>query len=367
MVLTPELAIGEMEGEEAYLFGSINGLEVDGQGRIFVLDRQAQEVRVYSPQGEHLLTIGGPGEGPGEFQRPDHIRIMGDGRILVRDGRWRFSLFTPEGAFLETWPILTGYGSARPFYLLPNGQALNPSRPGKLVRYGPDGPAADTLPFPTRGLERNYLEVQNATTHAYYARPFSPSEVWTMTRDGEVLFGLTHTYQIERWGPEGSVLQIERTVPPVPIASAEGAQARESLTESIRGQDPSWSWYGPGVPSEKPPWNSLLAGIDGSIWVFRATQATEVDNPDWDPQNPDSGSPTGWKSPMIADVFDAEGRYLGPVRMPEGATLYPNPLVSRTNVWMSGFHEMGHPQVVRYSIVGESGTSRLTGDDLPRR
>ena len=54
---------------------------------------------------------------------------------------------------------------------------------------------------------------------------------------------------------------------------------------------------------------------------------------------------------MIADVFDAEGRYLGPVRMPEGAVLYPSPLVSSTNVWMSGFHEMGHPQVVRFSIV----------------
>ena len=351
MVLVPELAIGELEGEEPYLFGSIAGLEVDDQSRLFVVDRQAQDVRVFSKEGEHLFTMGGPGEGPGEFRQPDHIRVLADGRILVRDGRWRFSMFTPEGVFLETWPILTGYGSNTPFYLLPDGQVLNPSRPGKLVRYGPDGPAADTIPFPSRGFDPNYLEVQNEHTHAYYPRPFSPSEQWTMTRDGQFLFGITDTYQIDRWGAEGEVLRIERVTSSALVDPEEGARARESITESMHLTNPSWNWYGPGVPSHKPPWWGLLAGIDGSIWVLRHTESTEVENPNWDPQDPDNGPRTVWQSPMIADVFDTDGRYLGPVRMPEGTLLMYPPLLSSDRVWLQTFHEMGYPQVVRYRVA----------------
>ena len=122
MVLVPELAIGEMEGEGGpYLFGFISGLEVDPQGRIFVLDWQAQELRVFSPLGEHLLTIGGPGEGPvscgdrttsGSWLTDESWSVTAAGA----------SPFTPEGAFLETWPILSSYGSNRPFYLLPTAR-----------------------------------------------------------------------------------------------------------------------------------------------------------------------------------------------------------------------------------------------------
>jgi hypothetical protein len=352
MVLVQELAIGEMDGEEPYVFGSIAALDVDARGRTYVIDRQASEVRVFSEAGEHELTMGGPGEGPGEFRGPDHIRLTGDGRVLIRDGRWRFSIFSTEGAYLESWPILSGFGSNLPFFLTKDGSVVNRSVRDGLVVYGPDGVAKDTLPYPTEGFDPNYLEVRNEHTRALYPRPFSPSASWTMTWDGRMLFGITSNYSIDRREADGSVFRIERAVEPVPVDPEEGASARERVTNTIRSaNDPDWSWYGPDVPSEKPPWTSLLAGNDGTIWVFRSTVATEVENPYYDPETPDGGPPTLWQSPQVADVFDGEGRYLGPVKLPQDLGRYPPPLVSAEEVWAPAIHELGHPQVVRYRVA----------------
>lgn len=355
MVLVPELAIGEMDGEDPYVFGSVASLDVDSEGRIYALDRQAQEVRVFSPQGEFLFTMGGPGEGPGEFLQPNHIQIADGGDLLVRDGRWRFSRFSKDGDLIDTWPILSGYGTSRPFFLQPDGSVLNPSVPRGLVRYERDGTPVDTLDLPSADFDPNYLEVTNSNSHAYYSRPFSPSAQWTMTRGGEVLFGITGAYRIERWEPGGGAFRIERMVDPVPVDPAERSRAKETTTESLRGTNPSWNWYGPDVPTVKPPWINLLAGTDGSIWVIRSMEAREVDNPQWDARAPDEGHPTRWVSPQVADVFDAEGRYMGPINLPDDFSFYPPPLVSIDRVWAQAFHEMGYPQVVRYGVVEGTG------------
>ena len=208
------------------------------------------------------------------------------------------------------------------------------------------------MDFPTVGFDPNYLEVQNSNSHAYYPRPFSPAEQWTLTRNGEVLFGISDSYRVERWEPDGRVFRIERRVEPVPVDPDERARAKENITEAVRNTNSSWNWYGPDVPSVKPPWKGALAGIDESIWVIRSTEAREVENPQWDPQAPDGGNPTRWVSPQVADVFDAEGRYLGPVKLPDDFSYRPPPLLSVGTVWAAAFHEMGHPQVVRYGVVG---------------
>ena len=100
MTLVPEVSIGALDGDEEYLLGAVAGLDVDADGRIYVVDRQAQNVRVFSADGEHLLTIGRGGEGPGEFHQPDQVRVTDDNRIVVRDAPWRFSVISKEGEYL---------------------------------------------------------------------------------------------------------------------------------------------------------------------------------------------------------------------------------------------------------------------------
>jgi len=351
VALVRELSIGVLDGEDAYLLGAVGGLDVDSGGHMYVVDRQAKNVRVFSAEGVHIRTIGRGGEGPGEFLRPDCVRATSDGRIIVRDAPWRFSVFSSEGEYRGGWPILSGFGTSTAFFLDAQGRVLNPTLPDTLVRYTVDGLVVDTVPEPSRGYAPPRLEVTMENGRASYSIPFLPSEKWTVTRDGRFLFGLTREYRIDRWEPNGPVLRIERVVDPVPVQSGEAAQARESVTRSIRSSNnPSWSWQGPEIPSHKPPWLSVFGGLDGSIWVLRSTVAVEEDNQEWDPERPERGSPTRWMGPRVADVFDAGGSYLGPVKIPEEMSLYPTPVLSAEAVWAVSTHELGFQQVVRYRL-----------------
>ena len=83
--LVPETSIGELDGPDEYLFGNISSIAVDDEHTVYVFDGQAREVRVFDSGGTYIRTLGGPGEGPGEFSRVEAIAVLPDGRLVVRD------------------------------------------------------------------------------------------------------------------------------------------------------------------------------------------------------------------------------------------------------------------------------------------
>lgn len=99
-------------------------------------------------------------------------------------------------------------------------------------------------------------------------------------------------------------------------------------------------------------------GAAGTLWVYRHTVGVERPNPVFDPDDPASGPPTVWVEPPVMDVFDLEGRYLGPVKLPEelGRFLPRATLRSTTEeVWAPRLHDLGYPQVVRYGFEPQGG------------
>jgi hypothetical protein len=77
-----ELKIGTLEGDPNYMFGQVGFLTVDSNGRIYVLDAQAQQIRVYSADGVYEQTIGRRGSGPGELLGATFV-LMAPGDTLV--------------------------------------------------------------------------------------------------------------------------------------------------------------------------------------------------------------------------------------------------------------------------------------------
>ena len=57
------------EGDPNYVFGHIAGVVESSDGRIFVLDQQAAQVKVYGPDGGYERSFGGAGSGPGEMDQ----------------------------------------------------------------------------------------------------------------------------------------------------------------------------------------------------------------------------------------------------------------------------------------------------------
>lgn len=90
------------------LFGDVRGIRTDGSGRIYVADVIAMKVRVFSPAGEHLRSLGGRGRKPGEFRDITCFDVGHDGSVLVLDGlNGRITRFSPAGTLVATAPLDT--------------------------------------------------------------------------------------------------------------------------------------------------------------------------------------------------------------------------------------------------------------------
>ena len=82
----PTLVLGRLEGPDAYLFSQIRGAVRLSTGTIVVLDGASRQLRAFSPDGTHLWTAGGPGEGPGEMRNPTHLETLPGDTLQVQDG-----------------------------------------------------------------------------------------------------------------------------------------------------------------------------------------------------------------------------------------------------------------------------------------
>jgi sugar lactone lactonase YvrE len=65
--------------------GTPRGLAVDAKGRLWVVDALAHQLDLYSPGGAPLASFGGNGQSPGQFSFPNDVAIDTDGRIFVTD------------------------------------------------------------------------------------------------------------------------------------------------------------------------------------------------------------------------------------------------------------------------------------------
>ncbi|MCY3808166.1 MAG: 6-bladed beta-propeller [Gemmatimonadetes bacterium] len=360
--LVAEVSIGELDGPEELLFGSIWSIAVDDDHNVYVFDGQAQEVRVFDSAGVYVETLGRPGEGPGEFSRAEAIAMLADGRLVVRNpGNQRLEVFGPEAGETDQWAYNAGgLHTSSPLYTDVNGRtfvdAPDLSVGGfavELIVFGPEGTQIDTLPVPSGTYEPPLLEARQGGISASHPVPLSPELLWTVHPSGHFLTGFSADYRIDLPRDDG-VLRVERAADPVPAHEEERANERAGVVEYMRRMVPDWTWNGPPIPEHKPFFHELLAGRDGRIWVRLATEAQRVENEDHDPEDP-SSMPVDWREPLRYDVFEPDGTYLGVVAPPEAFTHWVEPVFDGDHVWAVTRDELGIQRVVRYRIEAGGG------------
>ena len=354
--LVPEVAVGELDGPEEYLFGSVRAIAVDDDHSLYVLDGQASHVRVYDSAGAYVATLGREGEGPGEFEVPIGIAVS-EGRVLVRDpANGRVQLFDLDTWEVEEWKYTPSpYFMNTPLFTDDQGRIyVDISDPGQLfIVMDSDGTQIDTISGPDApgDFDANEYRVyyEDERISASERIPFSPGWYWTVHSTGHFLSALSTAYRIDLERDDG-VLRIEREHVPVAVSDEERDHHRQLIVEEMRQLDAGWSWDGPGIPDHKPPFRGLRAGTDGRIWVRLWTEGRQVANEDHDPSNPAS-APYTWVQPLRYDVFEADGTYLGAVDLPEGFSLSAPPVFGRSFVWAVERDDLGVERVRRYRLA----------------
>jgi len=106
LVFSEELSIGQIEGDENYMFGAGISFTTDEEGNFYVNDFSNTKIVKYTSNGEFILSFGRKGQGPGEFQNMSVARFDKDGFLYVTDStNRRISFFNKDGEFIRQIPL----------------------------------------------------------------------------------------------------------------------------------------------------------------------------------------------------------------------------------------------------------------------
>jgi len=92
-----DLVIGADLSSPAAIVYEPGSIVVAPDGSIFVADGSTVDVKMFSPEGAYLKTLGQEGQGPREFGRVSQMTIAGDHLVIYDSRNRRFSLWTLEG------------------------------------------------------------------------------------------------------------------------------------------------------------------------------------------------------------------------------------------------------------------------------
>jgi len=329
--VTEDLRIGTIAGEPEYQFGQIvplASIDVDGDGNIYVMDLQAQDVRVFDAQGQYVRTLGGPGTGPGEFsQQAGFVFINPRGEILVPDlGNQRVSVFSPTGEPAYSFPIQLQAGVPMRWKVDAAGRVMAQLRGlnvqgmaalaegDPIVVYDTTGTVTDTVALLPQGQM-----LAGATEEQFSMVIFAPEPTWDLDESGSIFYAMSDQYRILVNDPEGNLTRIlTRQVEQKAVGEADRNAVLSLIREQMAtaGAPPAQAeaiMQGIGFAESYPVFAQFFAGPGETLWVQRIRSAEDMaegaeEGAEFNFQ--DIGSPE-W------EIFDAEGRYLGVVTLPD--------------------------------------------------
>jgi hypothetical protein len=333
-----EIRIGAEDGTGPDVLGRISALVEDAGGRIWALESDDQEFRVFGADGRFIRTVGRKGGGPGEMRQVSGVAETRDGHLMVVDMQGgRISVFDTAGSFLRGIPLSGGFviipwpGGIDSAGYLYNAipRPVSGGFEWALVKYDSAMTPLDTL-IPPRQMVRHQFEHRSGPGSMMSASvPFTPSMAWRLTRAGDFWVIHTGTYELFRQSAKGDTIRVvTKPFEPVPVTSAEKDSALARLkwfTDQGGKVDRS------RIPDTKPAVEWFRVAEDGYLWVS-AVQA-------------DTGAQR-----RVFEIFDPEGRFLGEVRLPFPLMSNPAPILRHDRLIGVTQDDAGVPYIVRARI-----------------
>ena len=347
--------------DTANMLGDVGGMAIGVDGRVFVWDHVTPSIWLVSADGQSMKRVGRKGSGPGEYEEINGLVVRRDGHFVAWDaGNARLNVYSPDGVAVTSWrvPFANTYMS---FGLTADtsnavwqtGLTLQDGAGGSqsaYLRWSAEG-MADTVLAPDMPRGDGIVRARSPDGTRATARnvPFATNASRAVSPYGFVIWGPGRPYTIFARA-SGRALRIEREFTPVAVADDERAELRAYVEAVMRRVQPAWTWNGPEIPKDKPPYTGLTVGMDGRIWA-----AINVESIRFEPDPP----PATQTNPLPLvhyrareqrwDVFEPDGRYVGRVAAPDKFTLY---VMRADQVWGVLRDENDVPSIVRMRIPG---------------
>lgn len=264
---------------------------------VFVLQRQTDELAVFSPTGIHLRTIGRSGRGPGEFMAPTKTGAL-DGMIWVADpSEARLTVFEPEGN-VRTIPgnlqlqqgrrysvagLLTGEDILAEL-IAPDGMVASGEMTSDLlIRHDPETGAVDTLAVLDR--EGTMLTIQGTRSRISMRQPIYDGSHYAIDPEGSQLAVLRQGGPRNRDDPTFTIDWVSTRGDTLRSRSyrRSGRELSDSVRNDLisdlaaalaaRGTFPSPDAARDAVeeqlylPPVLPPVSDIFYGEDGTLWI----------------------------------------------------------------------------------------------------
>jgi hypothetical protein len=317
IALEEQWTVGGEDGE--YIFGMmIDSLE-DEEGNIYMLDAQLCQVEVFSPDGEHLRTISGQGDGPGEVRIPQDLVLLPGGSLgilelfpakfvtLQMDGVPGESINVGGGSGPQTGFSVGFQAACRGSSILIAAQRSTQSDNGLartqyLARL--DGSGQEQARFREQSVELNFSELTFVETELL--PPFLLANA--MGPDGRIYTPRSRDeYAIEVYEPDGTLaMVIERDFKPLK-RDADSKRRFDALIDA-------WTTGFPGeviknIEENEPTIVDMHVDDEGILWVLHSRSGE--DQPEGVFLTYDTFSPEGKWLQEVSFLADANPDFDG--------------------------------------------------------
>jgi hypothetical protein len=361
--MIPEARIGMEDGPDEYVLGGPADILIQKDGSIVLLDwsggGSAPIARRYDRNGKFISKVGAQGKGPGEYNAPTGMGELPDGRFLIGDiQNGRINVYSATGKSLATWDIrgyqtlIRGMDELRTdakgttYMRTMNYKSMREPPIYAVVRIGPDGKVIDTLSIPGKRVEPPQIWASAKGRGSFGQRPaYYPQSLWAVSPGGFIATGVSDRYVLDFNYPD-KVIRVRRDVKAVPVSAAERREQRAYVSDYLRFYVPEFRDEIPQIPATKPFFTHLRSMQDGRVWVQLSTPSERY-KPDPVMVTGRELPQIGWREPLLYDVYEPDGSYVGQVAAPAG--MFIDAVVGST-AWGIVRDEDGIPSVVRYRI-----------------
>lgn len=177
-------------GADPGKLGSPIGVTIASDGSIFVSEYGNSRITAFNADGSFRANFSGPGTDPGQLSSARGIAASDEGELFVADsGNQRVQVFTTDGDFVRTWGE---FGTGPGQFNGPNGLQIGPAGDVWVV----DGGNERVQVFNQHGeLLRSYDEVGadpqvislNSEGEFFVSSPWADGRVRHFSPDGELL------------------------------------------------------------------------------------------------------------------------------------------------------------------------------------